>query len=386
MFDVKTSLIFCNFFFLLVHCDIQIKSRYKRIDINGLCGFRKRTTKNFFRFLLYVIYFPHILQGPIARYNRLGVQFAKEHRFDYKRFCFGLQLVLWGFFLKYMIADRAAVFVNAVFASPDMYRGAYVVAAGALYSIQLYADFLACVNLSIGVAEAFGIQLVNNFDHPYFARSIKDFWRRWHMSLSSWLRDYVYIPLGGNRKGRVRKYLNLLLVFLVSGLWHGSGVQFLAWGAIHAVYQIVGDITLPVRQLLKDLLGIRQDSRSDALFQRVCTFILVAFAWVLFRAESLEVGLDMLGSVFTTRNPWVFFNDALLQLGLDWKEWVVLGLSVATLYQAGRLQERMCVRDRILAQPLVYRWAFYVVAILIVIVFGTYGYGFNAADFIYGGF
>ena len=285
-----------------------------------------------------------------------------------------------------MVADKAGVVVDTIFGNVAAYQGAYVLVGGVLYSVQLYADFLSCTTLAQGVALLFGIRLGENFDHPYLATSIKDFWRRWHISLSSWLRDYVYIPLGGNRKGRLRKCFNVIVTFVVSGLWHGAGATYLVWGLMHAAYQIVGELTEGLRDACLRLLGIPKEGQARTWIRRATTFTLVMLAWIVFRAGSLSDALTMLGSLFTTWNPWIFFDDSLLELGLDWKEWVVLAASVLMLVRVSLWEERLDVRGRILEQPFILRLALYVVAILVVMVFGTYGYGFDAADFIYGGF
>lgn len=174
--------------------------------------------KNPAKYALFVLFFPQIVQGPIPRYAQLADQLYEGHLFDEKQFVKGMQLILWGFFLKFLIADRASIVVNVIFENPSQYQGSYVLVAAVLYSIELYADFLSCVTLSQGIAGLFGIGLTDNFLRPYFATSIKDFWRRWHISLSTWLRDYIYIPLGGSRKGKLRKYGNLLITFAFSGI------------------------------------------------------------------------------------------------------------------------------------------------------------------------
>lgn len=189
------------------------------------------------RLALYLMFFPTIMQGPISRYGQLAPQLWTPHRFDYDALKSGLMLMLWGFFKKMVIADRAAMLANGVFAADSTAEG-FVVLLGVLsYSLQIYADFSGCVDISRGLAEAMGIDLIRNFNHPYLATSVKDFWHRWHISLSTWLKDYVYIPLGGNRKGAFRKYLNILIVFAVSGLWHGTGINFFVWGLLHGIYR-----------------------------------------------------------------------------------------------------------------------------------------------------
>ena len=258
-----------------------------------------KAQRNLGKFALFVTFFPQVVQGPIPRYEQLGNQLYEGHPFEEKEFCKGLQLIVWGFFLKLMIADKASIVVNQVFDHWKAYQGCYVLVAGVLYSIQLYTDFLSCVCLSKGVAELFGIHLADNFRRPYLAESVKEFWGRWHISLSSWLRDYIYIPLGGIREG------------------------------IAMVYKMI-----------------------------------------------------------TVYNPWIFFDDSLLRLGLSWKEWGMLGISLWVLCKVEQTQEKevLDVRDRILRQPLALQWGFYLAAVAFIMVFGTYGFGFNAADFIYGGF
>ena len=296
-------------------------------------------------------------------------------------------LILWGFFLKLCIADKAAIVVNMVFDNYPLYSGIYVLVAGILYSFQLYTDFLACTTLAQGVAGLVGIQLMDNFRRPYLATSVKDFWRRWHISLSSWLRDYIYIPLGGNRKGTLRKYVNLLIVCAVSGIWHGAGYKFVFWGLLHGAYQVAGGLLAPVNRFLSRKLALDAHPHCKRACQRIFTFALVMFAWIIFRADSLSAGLSMIASVFTVHNPWVLTNDALFTLGLVWKEWAVLILCLAGLLAVGFVQEKgISIREKILQASLPVRWAIYIGAILFVLVFGTYGYGYDAQAFIYGGF
>ncbi|MDO4261575.1 MAG: MBOAT family O-acyltransferase [Eubacteriales bacterium] len=346
-----------------------------------------KAQRNLFKYALFISFFPQILQGPIPRYEQLEPQLIEGHRFDEEKFVKGFMLIIWGFFLKLMIADKAGVVVDTIFRGYQMYRGCYVLVGGVLYSIQLYADFLACVTLAQGTALLFGIRLAENFRHPYFSSSIKEFWGRWHISLSSWLKDYVYIPLGGNRKGTLRKYLNLCITFAVSGLWHGNGLKYVFWGLVHAGYQIAGNLTWGIRDWLYHLIGLDEGRRLRLYMERTVTFLLVMLAWIMFRAESFRKGASMIKSLFTVYNPWIFFDDSLFSLGLEWKEWGILILAILILISVSTAQERgIVIRDKILRQPLVFRWGLYLAAIAVIMVFGTYGYGFDAADFIYGNF
>lgn len=347
---------------------------------------RTEPQRNILKYALFVSFFPQVIQGPIPRYQNLGFQLYGGNRFDERQFTKGLQMVVWGFFLKFMVADKAGVVVDTVFDNFPVYEGGYVLLAGILYSIQLYADFMACVSISGGVSGLFGISLDSNFLRPYRSKSVKEFWRRWHISLSSWLRDYIYIPLGGSRGGTIARYRNLLLTFAVSGIWHGAGYKYLFWGLLHGVYQVVGDATRPVKDRIYRCLGMPEGSLARDGMQRLGTFFWVMVGWVIFRSRQLKAGLAMVQSMFTVWNPWIFFDDSLFRLGLSWKECMVLLFSILLLAVVERTQERMCIRDWILGQHVIVRWGIYIAAVCVIWVFGTYGIGFDEKDFIYGGF
>ena len=343
--------------------------------------------QNPLKYALFISFFPQLLQGPIPRYGDLAPQLAKGNDFDPDNIHHGFQLILWGFFLKLMISDKAGIIVSHIFRDYKIYFGSQYVFAGAMYALQLYTDFLACTSIARGASYLFGIHLNENFRRPLFAVSVADFWRRWHISLSSWLRDYVYIPLGGNRKGRVRKYLNILITFLVSGIWHGGAFRYLVWGGYHAVCQIVGDLTLKKRDQLWHIL--RQDSTPafKSAVRSVITFLLLIPSWILFRADSLGIGLRMIKGIFTDFRPWVLTGTALFDLGLNWQEFGVLALSVLVLFTVSCLQERGIHVSRLIRmQPILFRYIIYLAVIVFIIFCGTYGYGFNSSDFIYRGF
>ena len=350
------------------------------------CG-RIDVQKNIAKYALFVLFFPQIIQGPIPRYEELAKQLYQGHAFDENKFVKGILLILWGFFKKFLIADKSAVVVNEVFGHPDKYAGYYIFVAAVLYSIELYTDFMACTIISKGVAELFGIYLTDNFKHPYFAVSIKDFWRRWHISLSSWLRDYIYIPLGGSRKGKAVKYINLAITFVVSGIWHGAGYKFLFWGLLHAGYQIAGELTAGMQNAIYNFLKLSEQSVMRKALQRIGVFFWVMLAWIVFRADRLVTGVRMIKSMFLIHNPWIFFNDKLFSLGLCWKEWGILLVALVILVFVGCKQEQgINIRKSVLSMPIYLRWFLYISVILCIMFFGTYGFGFDAQDFIYGGF
>ena len=341
---------------------------------------------NFFKYLLFVSFFPQILQGPIPRYSQLKGQLFEGHAFDYKTVKFGFQLILWGMFLKMVIADRAAIFVNAVFPEYHLYEGTILAVAAVLYSIQLYTDFLGCVCIAMGAAEVYGIKLQTNFERPYMAVSIKDFWRRWHISLSSWLRDYVYIPLGGNRRGKLRRYINLMLTFLVSGIWHGSGLQYIFWGLMQGGYQVAGEILQPIRKKVRNVLKIDENSGFYVLWQRVCTFVLITISWVIFRSASLRAGLSMLKRIVTDITPWVLFDGTLYEFGIEARSFIALILCIVLVMVIEHFQEKGNIREMLSQQHIIVRWSIYLGAIALVAVLGVYGPGYSATQFLYGQF
>lgn len=340
--------------------------------------------KNLFKFLLYVTWFPHILQGPIARFDRLSESLFSGAKFDYTRVCHGLQLMFWGVAQKLIIADRAFLVVNEVFTNYGKYGSTEIIYAAVLYALELYADFAGCVNISIGVSEIFGIQLDQNFAQPYFAITVQDFWRRWHMTLSSFLRDYVYIPLGGKKKGIIRKYLNLMITFLVSGIWHGVGNHFIFWGIMHGVYQVAGNLTKGVREKCETKLHINAQTTWYRVLRIIGTFIWVDIAWIFFRADSISHGFRLLKNLFTRWNPWSLFNEGLFRVGLDRKETYLLLFFLILMFVFDYLHEKgIRIRKTIDSYALLVRWGIYMALLVSIILFGKYGYGFNAVDFIY---
>lgn len=371
---------------IIVPLGISFYSMQIAAYLIDICRGKIRAEENFLKYALFISFFPQIIQGPIPRWEQLGSQLAEGHEFSEDSFVKGFMLVIWGFFLKFMIAGRAGIIVDTVFNDYQMYAGVYVWAAAVLYSFQLYADFMSCTTISQGVSKMFGIELADNFSRPYFSASVQEFWRRWHMSLSFWLKDYIYISLGGNRKGQIRKYLNVIVTFAVSGLWHGSSVKFLAWGLLHAFYQVYEGLTKQYRDAAYHKLGFADDSAAKRAVRTLGTFFLVMIGWIIFRAGSLGQSWHMIKSLFVF-NPWVFFDDGLLTLGLGWKECVLLAVSLLILGFVSLKQEqgiRLC--DKVLEQNIAVRWALYLAAIWTVWIFGAYGTGFDARNFIYGGF
>ena len=342
--------------------------------------------QSFWRFLLFLSFFPVIVQGPISRYGQLAPQLAEPHALSARNLGFGAQLMLWGFFKKLVIADRAAIAVDLVYGSPEGFSGLIIPLMTVLYVFQLYADFSDCVDIFRGLSCMLGIELAENFRRPFFSGSMAEFWRRWHITLGTWLRDYLYFPLGGGRRGRLVKNRNLLIVFLVSALWHGAGVSFLCWGLLHAFYQIVGGLTRSARDRFWQRLGCT--SVLPALRAIGC-FLLFAFSQHFFRAPGLPAGLHMAAAALRGPGLSVLRDGSLLQLGLDAPDLAVLGLSLALLFFVSLWQERhagVLLRERLAALPLPLRWSLWLIGLLAVLIFGVYGPGYSRAQFIYMGF
>ncbi len=340
---------------------------------------------NFLSFLLATCFFPQIVQGPIPRYNELKETLLVPHCFDKISIQEGLVKIAFGIFFKTVLADKAGVFVDVVFSPEVSLTGAFYLVAALLYTFQLYADFLSCVLLAQGVAALFGVHLSENFLQPYFATSIKDFWRRWHMSLSRWLRDYVYIPLGGNRKGKLRTKGNLILTFFVSGLWHGAGFKYIVWGLMHGFYQILGDITTGVRDRFFAAIHIPSGVRIAC--KRICTFILVMFAWIFFRANSLRDGLHAIYCIFFQFDITTVTDGSLLAPGLNVPEFIVLGIAIVLLMLYDYCGEKgKPVIVSLLKQKEFIQYVAIFFILLLACIFGTYGSSYDAGAFIYGGF
>lgn len=340
--------------------------------------------KNVLRYALFVSFFPQLVAGPIERSKNLLVQLNQKHTFSYERMKSGLLRMMYGYFQKIVIADRAALLVNEVFDHYQMYSGLEIAIGAVVFAVQIYCDFGGYSNIAIGAAEVMGFRLMENFRQPYFAMSVKDFWRRWHISLSTWFRDYLYIPLGGSRKGKLRTYCNTMLVFLASGLWHGASWNYVVWGAMHGVVQIFGDVTKPLREKLTALLHVNTDCFSYRLFRTVWTFIIVDIAWIFFRANGTRAAIDMLRRMFMRFNPWIFTDGSLYTLGLDSKNFWLLVFCTLAMFLVDKYREQgKCVRGTLAKQNLPFRWAFYYIGLLTLIIFGVYGVGFDASQFIY---
>ena len=356
--------------------------------------------KNPLKLMLYLCYFPQILQGPIPKHKALAPQLSKGHRFDYERVCFGLQRAIWGFFKKLVIADRLAVMVHQVFDNYLNYAGLVFVfgLVGAVF--QLYADFSGCMDIALGVSEVFGITLEENFRRPFFSTSAAEFWRRWHISLGTWFKDYVYMPLStapwvigigrffrkhvSKSAGRnIVTTIPLLVVWILTGLWHGTGMDYFIWGLYWGGIIILSTWLAPLYRKLNQRFGLTNDLGWWRVVRQIRTFGIYMIGRLLTLPGNLLTS-RWIGRKIFVYNPWVLFDGTFFHLGWDEKDaWVII-FALLILWRASVLQERgIPIRQSIAKWPLVIRWAFYFGAIFAVLIFGVYGTGFSGTTFVY---
>ncbi len=294
-----------------------------------------KTERNFFFYALFVSFFPQLVAGPIERPGNLMPQLKNPHPWSSDDAKKGASHMIVGFFKKVCVADLLSLYVNEIYNDAEHATALGVIIATSLFAVQIYCDFSGYTDIAIGCARIMGIRLMKNFDHPYMATTIKEFWSRWHISLSTWFKDYLYFPLGGSRCKKPRHLFNLFVVFLVSGLWHGAAWTYVIWGIIHGVYQIIGNLTIGARNRLIDRLGIDRSSPIVLWVRRVIVFGLVGFSWLFFRANSMGEAVTLLKTLFT---GWdVSLSDTLLRMGLNATNLLMCILSVATLIMIDRL-------------------------------------------------
>ena len=343
-----------------------------------------RSEKNFFRYALFVSFFPQLVAGPIERSKNLLKQLQVPHKFSLDGLREGVLLMIWGFFIKLVIADRIAVFVDTVYGDYINYPGYYLVVATVLFAFQIYCDFAGYSTIAMGTAKILGIQLMDNFNSPYFATSVAAFWRRWHISLTSWFKDYLYIPMGGSRKGKIKKYINIMIVFLVSGLWHGASLSYVIWGGLNGIYQITGEMLWPVRSRITKLLGIQDKALSFKLVKCLFTFVLVDFSWIFFRADRTREAVEIIRQMFSINNQWILFDGSLYECGLGLSEFWLMVAAILVLAVADLCKYRgIVIRNVISKQDGWFRYIFIATAILIVMTFGKYGPAYDYSNFIY---
>lgn len=340
--------------------------------------------KNIINYAVFISFFSIISSGPIERSGNLLKQIREKFtKPTYEEISNALVLILYGFFLKMVIADRLSILVDNVFSNYYMYYSFELIIGAVAYSIQLYCDFSSYSIIAMGTAQALGYKIIENFDTPYFSTSIKEFWRRWHISLSSWFRDYIYIPLGGSRCSKFRKYINLMITFLISGLWHGANWTFIIWGWLHGIYQIVGDYTTNLRK--KVTKNIQKNCFSFKLGKIIITNIFVDLAWIVFRSDSLAMACKYITRMLTKIDPWNLFGNAIYSLGLDRTEIniLIVSLIIVFIVDIVKYTKRLNIAQELHKQNLWFRWSVIFGLLFMIVIFGEYGAMFDAKSFVY---
>jgi alginate O-acetyltransferase complex protein AlgI len=336
----------------------------------------QKAEKNFGIYSLYVMFYPQLVAGPIERPQNMLHQFREKHIFEYKNVTFGLKLMVWGLIKKVVIADRLAVIVNQVYNHPQSYEGIPLLIATLFFTFQIYCDFSGYSDIAIGSAQVMGFTFMKNFDSPYRSKSISEFWRRWHISLSTWFRDYVYIPLGGNRVAIPVWYFNLFLIFLISGLWHGASWTYVIWGGLHGFYIVFALITQKARHRISALIGLDNFPKIKSAAQIFVTFILVWFAWIFFRANTLSDAIyivtHLTKGIPDIFNEWKSIQILVMDLFIEYKELILSFFFIGIII----LSEFLPFPEwhgRLMNKPAWVRMGVYYAMVILILQFGVFG-------------
>lgn len=355
---------------------------------------------NIIRFALFVSFFPQLMQGPISRYDDLNKSLFKEKYFDKSSVCLGLQRILWGYFKKLVVADRILVAVHTIIHSPEKYQGAYVLIGALFYAVELYADFTGGIDITIGIGEVFGVQITENFRRPFFSKNVKEYWNRWHISMGTWFRDYIFYPVSvsspikkvaafskkrfGKKIGKkVPVYLASFIVWFLTGLWHGASWNFIAWGLGNFFLILLSEECKPVvQQFHKRFPNIRESVLFSG-FQMIRTILLMSCLRMFDCYRSVSETVSMFCSMFTKWDGRIFFDGSLLRLGLTKSDYVILVCSIVVMILVSLWQEKGPVRQRVRMLSPVWRFCIWYGLFLCVLLFGAYGMGYDATQFIY---
>ncbi len=338
--------------------------------------------KHFGIYALYVSFFPQLVAGPIERSENLLPQFRLKFEFNYSRVTNGLKLMAWGMFKKVVIADRLAIFVNQVYGDPTQHNGLGLIIATVFFAFQIYCDFSGYSDIAIGAAQIMGFNLMDNFKRPYFSRSISDFWKRWHISLSTWFKDYLYISLGGNRVPKWRWYFNLLLTFTISGLWHGANWTYIIWGALNGFYLVFAILTIEIRERLANITRLSRYPIVRKAWQVSATFCLICFAWIFFRAQNISEAWYIVTHLFTGLENVVtvkYLLKTIDSLGSSRYEFLIAILSIMFMEFVHLIQHHYKIRHMLSEKPVWVRWSLYYSIIFGIMFFGIFG----KSNFIY---
>ena len=358
--------------------------------------------KNFFKLALFVSFFPQLVQGPISRFSSLAPQLTSPHSFNAKGFTFGVQRILWGYFKKLVIADRVLIAINTMVDSPESYKGAYVFLLILLYSIQIYADFTGGIDITIGIAEALGIKLAENFQRPFSSRSTKEYWNRWHITMGSWFTDYVFYPLsvsrpmlaiskksraifGKNIGKRIPVYLATAITWFLTGVWHGAGWNFIVWGMLNCLVILVSQELEPLYAKFRARFPRLTASGAYGAFMAIRTFLLMGLIRSLDCYRNVGLTFRLWGSMFTDFNIGEIFGGGLEKLGLKLSDCIIILAGCLVVYIVSKCGKQKSVRERLYERPLLSACLFGALFIA-VILFGAYSVGYDASQFIYNQF
>lgn len=345
----------------------------------------QKAERHFGIYSLYVMFYPQLVAGPIERPQNMLHQFHEHHKFKYNDFASGMRLVLWGLFKKTVIADRLAAITDPIFTNPQQYSAIALLMGSIFFSFQIFCDFSGYSDIAIGTGRVMGFKMMRNFNRPYSSKSVNEFWTKWHISLSTWFKDYLYIPLGGNRVPTMRKYMNLIIVFMLSGLWHGANWTFIIWGALHSTFVVVGGMTEKVRNSFNKLIGLSKINWLYGNVQKITTFLLVSIAWVFFRANGVGKALNIfkrMGGIFS--ELWQVAKDGKLLTGKYLENvpvstifWSLVCISFMEMVHF--VQGKGSINALICRQPLAVRWGVYYFLSFCILYFGV----FEKREFIY---
>ncbi|WP_020601973.1 MBOAT family O-acyltransferase [Spirosoma spitsbergense] len=332
---------------------------------------KQKAERHFGIYALYVMFYPQLVAGPIERPQNVLHQFYEKHSYKADNVAKGLKLMAWGMFKKVVIADRLAVIVNNVYDTPTNFKGMPLIVATILFAFQIYCDFSGYSDIAIGSAHTLGFRLMKNFESPYFSTSPSEFWKRWHISLSTWFRDYLYIPLGGNRVGTSRLYFNLLVTFFISGLWHGANWTYIIWGTLNGLYIILEIMSKTLRNSIKYKLGLNEFSGINRMMSITITFSLICVAWIFFRAKNLSDGYYILTHLFTNfAGSFQYLKPS--YLGSTLYDYTVSLFALIVLFFVETVQRSTSINGVVKSWPLLYRVSLYYILVMIILLFGVF--------------
>lgn len=356
--------------------------------------------KNIFQIALFLCFFPQLIQGPISRFDEISPSLFSKKKFDKYVVCTGVQRILWGYFKKLVIADRILVAVNEIIGNPEQYHGTYVLLGALFYAVELYADFTGGIDITLGIGELFGIKMAENFRRPYFSKSIKEYWTRWHITMGTWFRDYIFYPVSVCRwmkkltsflkkhfgKKAARKlpvYLSSFLVWFLTGLWHGASWNFIAWGMGNFFCIILSEECRPLVAQFHNKFPMVKQKKGFSFFQVIRTILLMSMLRMFDCYSSVSETFRMFGSMFTEWDSSIFFDGSLLGIGLTESDYVILLAGVLLMIWVSYRQGKGSVRQQIRKQRLGIRFCIWYGLSLVILLFGTYGIGYDAVQFIY---